>query len=96
MVLRAVVALYDQRGGGIETTPLPSRPAGTGRCTFLSVNHGIHRQVVAQEATNAAASEEVLFVDPRGTLTPAQAVDQRLFRLLARPTRGPRAGRRRA
>ena len=46
-------------GGGIETTPLPSRPAGAVRCTFLSVNHGIHRQVAAQEATNAVASGPV-------------------------------------
>jgi hypothetical protein len=55
----------------------------TGSCSLLSAHYAIHQHLVTAETiTTWVESEEVLLADPRGTLTPAQMVDQKLLALL--------------
>jgi hypothetical protein len=80
-----------------QTKPgrVPSTPAGrgseiasvsqlkTGPCSFLSTHYLVHQQLdTAETITTFVEVEEVLIADPRGTLTPAQMVDQKLLALL--------------
>src|SRR5205807_4884395 len=68
---------------GIETARVSSPQRETGWCAFRSAHLLVHEQLVTEETViTLVESEEVLIVDPRGTLTPSQMVDQKLRALL--------------
>jgi hypothetical protein len=70
-------------GRSIGIAPVPFRRLGAGRRLFLSAHYLVHQEAVTEEtATTLVECEEVLVVDPRGMLTPAQMVDQKLLALL--------------
>jgi hypothetical protein len=58
-------------------------PVEEARCTAPSPDRPVQRSAVTEEATlPLLRPDEVLVVDPRGRLTPAQAVEQKLLALL--------------
>ena len=66
---------------GIALVPLPQED--TARCSRPSIRHFVHQQLIPLEtAATLVESEEVLVADPRGGLTPAQMVEQKLLALL--------------
>jgi hypothetical protein len=68
---------------------MPEEPAGTD-IEIASVPSPQER------ATNLVESEELLVADPRGSLTPAQMVDQKLLALLGSCPRSLEPGNRQA
>jgi hypothetical protein len=70
-------------GRGIGITPVAFSQVRAGRRVFLSAHDLAHQQLVTEEsATTWVECDEVLIADPRGKLTPAQMVDQKLLALL--------------
>jgi hypothetical protein len=69
------------------------RPAeDAARCSCPSPDRAVHRSAVTEEAAPPLLRpDEVLVIDPRGGLTPAQAVEQKLLALLRTGNPGPYA-----
>lgn len=70
-------------GRGSEIASVSAPQLETGRSSFRSARRLVHRQLgTAETITALVESDEVLIADPRGALTPAQMVDQKLLTLL--------------
>ena len=77
--------------------PVPFPQVGAGRCSFPSAHYLVRQQRITEEtATSLGECDEVLVADPRGMLTPAQMVDQKLLALLGSCTRSLCPGSRQA
>jgi hypothetical protein len=86
----------NQAGRGIEFAPVYSVQVKAGSCSFVLAHHLVHQQLVTAKAiTTSLVSDEVLIADPRGALTPAQMVDQKLLALLGSCPRSLHHGNRR-
>jgi hypothetical protein len=84
-------------GRGIAIAPVPFPQGGAGRCSFPSAPYLVRQQRSTEEtATSLVECDEVLVADPRGMLTPAQMVDQKLLALLGSCSRSLYLGSRQA